>query len=286
MADQGVADRVVLFLVDGMRPDGMQQAPAPTMQRLCEAGASTLTARTVWPSITLPTHTSLFHSVPPEVHGVVTNEWRPVHEIKIGDALPGLIDLIHQANRRAAAFYTWEELRDLWRPGSLAYSTFINLYAPDGEHSDARVAHLAAEYIVREQPDFTFVYLGWTDEIGHRHGWMSPEYLAAIRGADAAIQEVLEALESAGLLETTACLVTADHGGHEQWHGSDCAEDMTIPWMLTGPGVKPGYHIQKHVGMLDTAPTIACLLGLQRPALWQGQPVWDALQIREESHGE
>ena len=56
--------RLVLFLVDGMRPDGMVQAQTPVIDRLRSEGAHTLTARTVMPSMTLPCHMSRFFGVP------------------------------------------------------------------------------------------------------------------------------------------------------------------------------------------------------------------------------
>jgi arylsulfatase A-like enzyme len=48
---------------------------------------------------------------------------------------------------------------------------------------------------------------------------------------------------------------------------------MTIPWMMLGAGVKRGYAIQRAVSLLDTAPTIARLLGLKPPREWEGTSV-------------
>jgi len=52
---------------------------------------------------------------------------------------------------------------------------------------------------------------------------------------------------------------------------------MTIPWIISGPRVRPGHVIQTPVCIIDTAATIAHLLALPRPAEWEGQPVLDAL---------
>jgi predicted AlkP superfamily pyrophosphatase or phosphodiesterase len=267
------ADRVVLFVVDGMRPDGMLKAETPAMRALMARGAATLTAQTVLPSITLPTHMSMFHGVPPETHGVFSNLYLNVTE----EYVPGIFEVVRGEKRNPAAFYTWEPLRDLSRPGALVYSSFIDIYGPQGQGSDEAIAALAAEFIVQQRPDFTFIYLGETDEIGHKYGWMSAEYLAAIGRADAAIAHVLEQVESAGLLDRSAVLVAADHGGHDHGHGSDDPEDMTVPWMLAGAGVKSGYSIRGSVQIVDTAPTIAYLLGLPIPDAWQGRAVLEAL---------
>jgi predicted AlkP superfamily pyrophosphatase or phosphodiesterase len=194
--------------------------------------------------------------------------------------VPGIIELVRQARLRPAAFYTWDPLRDLSRPGALVYSSFIDIYGPDGHDSDEAIAALAADYLVQRRPEFTFIYLGLTDEIGHRYGWLSPEYLDAVAVADACIALVLGRLESAGLLERTACLVTADHGGHDHAHGSDAPEDLTVPWLVAGPGIKKGYPIPAPVRIFDTAPTIAHLLGLAVPREWQGRAILEGLQAK------
>jgi predicted AlkP superfamily pyrophosphatase or phosphodiesterase len=270
-----MAERVILFVVDGLRPDGLLQARAPVMQGLMERGAYSLQAQSVMPSITLPCHMSMFHGVPPEVHGVTTNAWQPAP----GGPLPGLFEVVRQARRHPAAFYTWDPLRDLSRPGALAYACLVDIYWPWTENSDLVIARRAAEYLLQARPDFTFVYLGLVDEIAHRHGWMSAEYLDAVAVADEAIGHVLEQVAGAGLLEGTACLLVSDHGGHEHRHGEDVPEDMTIPWALAGPGIRRGCRLEGPVRIIDTAPTIARLLDLPIPAAWQGRPILEAWEV-------
>ena len=65
-----MSEKVILILVDGMRPDGMMQCGNPFAQKLVENSTYSLNARTVMPSVTLPCHMSLFHSVDPERHGI------------------------------------------------------------------------------------------------------------------------------------------------------------------------------------------------------------------------
>jgi predicted AlkP superfamily pyrophosphatase or phosphodiesterase len=267
-----LAERVILFVVDGMRPDGMLQAQAPTMQRMAAEGAAALAAQTVMPAITLPCHVSMFHGLPPSLHGVTTNAWEPFPD----GPVPGIVEVVRDARKQAAFFYTWEQLRDLTRPGSLAYSHFLDIYYPSAENIDLAIARLAADYLVSARPDFTFIYLGLTDEIGHRYGWMSPEYLQAISVADQAMAHVFARLEKAGMLEGSACLLMADHGGHGHGHGDDCAEDINIPWIITGPGIRRGAALPDTVKIYDTAPTIAALLGLPIPQEWQGRAVTEA----------
>lgn len=249
---------VVLVLIDGMRPDALQQADTPTMDRLIASGAHTLTARTVMPSITLPVHASLFLGVMPERHGNTTNMWTPPARPVLG-----LIDVVHQAGGKTAAFYNWEQLRDVSQPGSLDASFFVkDTRSPNG---DTLIAHLASTWLAHHQPTFTFVYLGHTDQAGHDHGWMSQPYLDAIANADRCIEMLTNALAPDATL-----IVTSDHGGHAQMHGTDCAEDMTIPFIIHGPSIPASYHIQSALHITDVAPTIAHLLELTAPAEWTG----------------
>jgi predicted AlkP superfamily pyrophosphatase or phosphodiesterase len=264
---------VILFLIDGLRPDALQQADTPQIDALAARGAYTWRAQTVTPSISLPCHTSLFHAVSPSRHGVVGNVWTPRQPL-----VPSLMEVVHQAGLGTAAFYTWEPLRDLARLGALDMAWYRRLGDPEGD-VDLEAAAAAAAYIEQQRPAFTFVYLGATDEVGHRHGWMSAPYLRAVRKADRAIGLVLDRLRAAGLLADTACLVLSDHGGHAFDHSDGLPEDRTIPWLIHGPGVRCGHQIRSRVSILDTAPTVAHLLGMPVPVEWEGQIVTEALVV-------
>ncbi len=175
--------RVVLFLVDGMRPDGLRAADTPFIDELTSRGVYTYRARSVFPTTTLPCHVSLFHSIPPEVHGVRNNTWQPLPA-----PVPGLTDVVAQSGLTAAAFYNWEELRDISRPGSLAASFYLKDVPDDGGQTDRDIAALAAAWLQAHDWSFAFVYLHNTDKNGHRSGWMSDAYLAAIGNADRCIR--------------------------------------------------------------------------------------------------
>lgn len=251
----------VLMMTDGMRPDALPLVNTPAMASLQARGACTLTALSVTPSVTLPCHMSIFHSVPPQRHGIVTNTWQPMAR-----PLPGLVDVANLAGRRCHFFHNWEPLRDLNRPESLEFSYYRNnCYSADG---DDVIAAAAARTIAEERPDFAFVYLGTIDVAGHRFGWMSDEYLRQIESVDGAVAAVLAVLQP----EDTV-LLHSDHGGHDRTHGTEMAEDMTIPWMIAGPGIRQGHAIQGSVSLLDTAPTLARILDVPVHPEWEGRCV-------------
>lgn len=263
-------NKVLFIMLDGCRPDGLAQAVTPNLDRLWQTGAYTWTARSVMPSVTLPCHNSIFRSIKPDKHGVgADNVFRAS-----ASAFPSVVDLATARNLHCAFFYSWEQLRDLAAPGSLKMS--YCRAADYGEDNDTPVARVASDYLVKEQPDFCFLYLGDIDINGHLYGWMSKEYIEAIQTNDAAIGIVLAHLEQAGLKDTYTLIIHADHGGHGTDHGTEMPEDMTIPWIINGPSVKPNYVLQTQVGLCDTAATIAHLLEIERPEVWEGQPVLEA----------
>lgn len=255
-------NKVIVVLVDGMRPDGIQQCGESFLEELAAESTASFSARTVYPSMTLPCHTSLFFSVEPERHGVLTNDWRPMARPidSIGDATA-------RYYKKAAMFYNWEQLRDLNRPGSLHYSHFESGDLPHEEAMEREqvMTGLAIDYIQRENPDFVFLYLGHTDHAGHEYGWMTQPYLEAIANASQCIRRVKEAL-----CPEYHLIVTADHGGHDRDHGSRMAEDMTIPMIFHGPSFAAGEQ-PKELSIKDIAPTVASLLGMRRPPQWEGK---------------
>jgi predicted AlkP superfamily pyrophosphatase or phosphodiesterase len=254
--------QVVLLVVDGLRPDALQRAPTLAIDRLVARGAHTWQAQTVVPSLTLPRFVSMFYAVPPSRHGVITNVSRPPKP-----RIPRLIEVVHRAGLGTAAFYSWEELRDL---------AYYRLQGGPRRDADREIAAATAQYLAECRPAFTFVCLEGTDKAGHCHGWMSAPYLQAGSQADQAVGLVLEGLHAAGYLADTACLLLANHGGQDHDHGTGVAQNLTIPWIVSGPGIRPGHAIAGEAHTTDTAPTLMHLLGLPQPAQWSGRVVVEA----------
>ena len=251
----------VFIMVDGLRPDALVQVAAPSLAGLQARSACSLQARSVTPSVTLPCHTSIFHSVPPQRHGIVTNQWQAMAR-----PLPGLVEQAKGAGRRCYFFHNWEPLRDLNRPEALEYSFYLNnCYTREG---DLVIAEQAARTIAADRPDFAFVYLGTVDVAGHNHGWMSDAYLRQVELVDQGIGAVLAVLSA----EETV-LLHSDHGGHDRTHGTELPEDMLITWMIAGPGIRQGHALSTEISLLDSAPTLARILQVPVHPHWEGRCV-------------
>ena len=255
-----MSEKVILVLVDGMRPDGMMQCGHPFVKTLLEQSTYSLDAQTVMPSVTLPCHMSLFHSVDPQRHGILTNAYVP--QVR---PISGLVDQLDMYGKKCAMFITWEELRDLSRPDHLHCELCINLHKT--KNADRQITDEAIPYIQKEQPDFLFLYLGNTDEDGgHDTGWMSETYLKVVNKAIGCIEDVYN-----NLPEGYTLIVCADHGGHDRTHGHNIPEDMTIPVLFCGPKFEKGKPLSG-VSIKDIAPTIAKLLEVPFVREWEGTP--------------
>ena len=258
--NSGVDDmeKVILISIDGMRPDGLLTCGNEFVEEMMKKASYSLDARTVSPSVTLPCHMSLFHSVTPQRHGITTNIYIPMAR-----PLNGIFEQLHQAGKTSAMFYGWEQIRDVSRPGSLSFSEY--LYARTEERTDTILTDSALSCIRRNKPDFVFLYLAETDEKGgHDYGWMTREYLDCI---DVAVRNVRRVIEEFG--DEYTVIVTADHGGHDRAHGTELPEDMTIPVFFFGKRFEEG-KVLNDVSILDITPTIADVMGVARAREWEG----------------
>lgn len=252
--------KVIMVLVDGMRPDSLAMCGNPFVEKLLAKSICTLSGTTVMPSVTLPCHMSLFHSVAPERHGILTNTYVPqVRPVK------GLCETLRAGGKKCAMFYNWDELRDLSRPEGLAYSCFISGHVYSYKEANHRVTDECIRYIASDRPDFAFLYLGLTDAMGHDYGWMGKEYLESVNSSFSEIERLISTLD-----DEYVVIVTADHGGHGRSHGSDIPEDMTIPVIFYNKTLKESVNAGE-VNIIDIAPTITALLGVAPDAEWEGK---------------
>lgn len=249
--------KVLLILVDGMRPDALGNVAQA--KAILSKSCYTLNAKTVIPSVTLPCHMSLFHSVDPSRHGITTNTYTP--QVR---PVNGLCEVLAGANKTCAFFYNWEQLRDLTRPKSLAYSCFCDgLRFGFGKANDV-VTDAACAYLEQNDTDFAFLYLGYPDDAGHKYGWMSSEYMTALNNCWENITKIVDSLQ-----DDYFVIITADHGGHDRMHGTDMPEDTTIPVIVINKGVDQTVDLS-NANIKDLAPTISALLDVSADREWEG----------------
>lgn len=225
--------------------------PAPTLQQLKADGSFAEEMQPVFPSVTYPDHTSMITGATPARHGIyantpfeplgITGKWNWEYEkIKV----PTLFDAVHKAGGTSAAV-SWPvsvgapvdyNIVDIWsvEKGSSnkswisRYSTPAGIYEevqqnatgtiPDDEvngetiRTDQNAARMACYLIEKYKPTLTCLHLFITDGKQHVYGRNNTEVRKALAGADACIQQVMDALEKVGLKDSTAIIVAGDHG--------------------------------------------------------------------------
>jgi hypothetical protein len=272
------AGHIILLGIDGLGADMFQLGVTPNLKRLAREGALSLKARSVMPSVSSPAWSSHLDGAGPEQTGITSNGWQvdkfnfPPTD-KDGDGyFPSIFTLIRRAYPEAltAVFYDWDALVRLFNKKDLSRVEF----SPNFDETLAK----AVPYILDKRPALTFIYVGLPDEVGHEFGWGSVEFYNALRDVDARVGGLLAALRKTDWWDSCTVIAVADHGGIGREHGGETPAEMTVPWIISGPGILKGRLIEQPVSILDTAPTIARILGIVPPESWTGRPVLGAFE--------
>ena len=265
-----LSQHVFIVSFDGGKPAVMQKSAMPVLFDMAKTGAASWNAQTVLPSITLVSHTSMLTGVQPAKHKILWNTWIPANGLV---KVPTVFQLARNTGYTTGLFAGKEKFRHLNVPNTIdefqipAYNAQI-------------VADAAAKYIIEKKPNLCFIHFADSDGTGHEFGWGSPEQIKAFADEDAALKTLRDAVEKAGIAKDSTFILSADHGGHDKTHGSDSPEDMTIPWIAWGAGVKTG-AITAPISTCDTAATALWLLDVPVPDDWDGKPVTSAFKEKD-----
>ncbi len=261
-----LARRVLILSIDGFRPDAIPLAPMPNLMNLMQNGAYSLSARTIFPSSTLPSHTSMLSGFCPQKHGVYWNDYIPDNGYA---QVVDIFDLAHAAGMQTVMYVGKEKLRQITEPANDRDLVII----------EKLIENFPADFRLM------FIHFPTADGMGHEYGWLSSEQLSVLYRADQAIANLLTELDKRGLREETLIIITADHGGHDTTHGSSMPEDMTIPWIASGAGIQQ-IQLTTQIQTIDTAATAAFALGLPIPSEWDGVPVYEAFGLPVEKQSQ
>ena len=257
------ADHVFIISLDGGKPAVIQQSPMPVLNQLLAEGAHTWSAQTIVPSKTLPSHVSMLTGVDPAKHHVLWNDWIPTNGLV---QVPTIFAEAKAADLSTVMFVGKEKFRHLLVPGTVDDFIFDRSdsqmvskvvagetkIVKEGTVLARFIARDAAHYIMEHKPNLCFIHFTDADDVGHKYGWGSPEQIQAFTQMDGDIGVVVKAIREAGIAPQSVLIISADHGGHGKSHGLNTPEDMTIPWIVWGAGVKHGFEIKAPVVTYDT----------------------------------
>lgn len=269
---------VLVLGIDGLGAHGVGMARTPHLDELMKNGVSSLEARTVMPSVSGPAWSSMITGTTVERHGVWKNGWRvdnkilePVYKGE-HNMFPTIFGEIRKYNPEAVigAVYHWKDF------GNFIERDVCDFSIPCESEDEA--TQKACIYLEEKRPDFMFVQLDNVDHGGHSGGYRSEEYVKSIEKADSLVGVFLDKLRETNLLEETVVFILADHGGFEKGHGGCTPDEMIVPLIISGKGVKKGFKIEHPAFTYDLAPTVAWLFGFQLNEWTTGAPLKDVFE--------
>ena len=255
---------VIAISIDGLNPDAIKQlgkSGTPAFHRLMREGAYTLNARTVREKTsTLPNHTAMLTGRRVDSkhggHGYSENfdNGGTVHNAA-GHYVASVFDVVHDHGGSTALFAaktkfkvykrSWNTKGALDRVGRDDGRAKIDRFTI-GHNNTRLVSKLDAE-LRRKPREFTFLHISLPDRAGHAHGFMGPQYIAAVKRTDVLLGRVLNTVDNRpGLRRHTLVLLTADHGGRGGSHyAAGKLRNFRIPFMAWGPGVPAGLDLYR-----------------------------------------
>lgn len=199
--------RILHILTDGITPNALRLADTPTFDALATRGVIAQDARSIFPSITGPAHTSMLTGARVGTHGFLYP--------KMLDAYGNRLLDFSEGQMRA------ETISEAWRPYGITSadigSRFLrgaDMMMNEGvfgqDYVDITDRAIAA---IREwQPHYLLVVYYVADTAGHVYGPEAEETLWAIQQIDKMTARLLDAYAAQNLDQELAIVVNADHG--------------------------------------------------------------------------
>jgi len=286
---------LVLVSLDTLRADrlpsyGYRRNTAPFLEaRLARDGALFERAYSA-ASTTGPSHLTVFTSLTPSGHGLRSD----ILKSRLAPEIPTLAERLRDVGFATGAvtengalafgsgiergFESYREFHPTGDPPHRAETTFAAGRAWLERNRDQRFLLFLQTYEVHtpyRAPADTPALDGTPPKLASgppglhvRNDWQPDAYDREIRYTDRALQEFVEGLERAGLLENTLLVVFSDHGeaflehGYMHHGGGIHDEVLHVPLIFLGPGVDAGTRVSAPVGLVDMLPTLLELLDL------------------------
>jgi predicted AlkP superfamily pyrophosphatase or phosphodiesterase len=265
---QSYAKTAIIITIDGLRPDAISEKTSPNLFYLMKRSSYTLKARTVFPSLTIPSHTSLLSGLDVKNHNIRFNQWEIGQEPFKNTTIFTILD----GNNLSYSFVCGK--RKLLFLLEKTGDNTVNCYEVDIDRKDIErnVALFFLDDFKKREPSLSFVHFPEPDKSGHETGWLSDKYISALTKVDKEIGNIVGYMEDNNFKDFLM-IITSDHGGHSTTHGTKDDIDMTIPWIAFGDTIKENYVIGKQVFIYDTTPTVLQFLNLKIPTGLDGKPV-------------
>jgi len=258
---------VVLISIDGLRPDALSAKNSPNIWKLIEGGSFYANAKTIPISVTYPAHASMLTGLRATKHKIYSNptdrKWPYIKPF--GFKFVKCKTIFHYTKKMGAKNIFIANHWYFW--GFLPANPYLDKFLVENRSWDSRwTTEKTIKALRKFQGDgdnkiFTFAYYGALDEVGHKYGWMSEDYLETLRTIDEEVEKTISFIEEKKYDDRTYFIVTADHGGKGKSHFLGRKEDKTIPIIIKGPNIRSGFKPNDKARIVDITPTILYLFG-------------------------
>lgn len=278
---QPIANHVILIGLDGWAAHDVDKAyNIPNIRSLMEGGACSMHKRSVIPSSSAVNWASMFMGVGPEMHGFTTWGSKTPEVASVATNKNGIFPTIFSVIREqrpdaeTGCTFEWDGIKYVIDTLSINY---VKLFE-EGSKNVEKNCDQIVQYIIEKKPVFFAPCFDGIDGTGHEKGWYTKDYYDYLVRIDRCIGRIMQALKDAGIFDDTVIIVTGDHGGHDQGHGTLDIRDMESPLVFYGKNVHAGHQLDEPLVQYDIAATIAYILGLDIPEAWRGKPVKQAFE--------
>jgi predicted AlkP superfamily pyrophosphatase or phosphodiesterase len=267
--DRPLARRVIVVVIDGCRLDRFHEAEKPYLERLMAGGTVFESVETVYPARTVVCFSSMFTGAPPETHGISSNL-----VLKLGLRVESVFDSLRRSGKKGRLVGI-AHLIDVFGDDVASVTSVAH-----NDKIDQNLIAAARRELEAHDPDLLVLQLLAVDQNGHVRGTYYPEYVERIEITDRLIEGFMGWCEEHGYLEDAAVVLMADHGQGRGIgaHGHLSEGERFVPFALWGSGVAEGRVVKDLSSILDLAPTVCYLLGVEPPGGSVGRVREEALE--------